>query len=206
MYIHFKALHLLLLSIYNISIVSGIQIYAGTSKLGGQRDTCVDIREFSCINNVCEPFAGSDHTRRGRNGDNPRGTCQPSEPCTEPTRGHCLENTISASGLHGMPSNKHFYCVSVLNFDKPAILWETNDCTGKKYFVPGAVEFGTWAKGAQANCVEIDPVSRVNAKPCLCPGQTEVFPPNGGSPSDVPELVGETYGLPASFDNSHTCD
>ncbi|KAL9633480.1 MAG: hypothetical protein Q9164_004679, partial [Protoblastenia rupestris] len=105
-----------------------------------------------------------------------------------------------------MPSNKHFYCVSVLNFDKPAILWEKSDCTGKKCFVPGAGEFGTWVKGAQANCVEIDPVSPVNANPCRSPGQTEVFPPNGGFPSDVPEPVGGTYGLPASFDNSHTCD
>ena len=95
--------------------VLAIQIFAGTSKLGGSGDTCGNIQEFSCINDICDPDAGSADNGRCRNGDDSGGTCAPSTQCSTPTPGHCLENTISAPGLHGMPSNKHFYCVNVLD-------------------------------------------------------------------------------------------
>ena len=189
-----------------VCFVNSIQIYAGTTKLSSQSSQCSDIQEFSCIGDVCDPLAGPANNGACRNGDDTSKTCQPNNFCSVPTAGHCLENTISHQGIHGMPDNKHFYCVNVINFDKPAILWEKNDCTGSNCFVPGAGYFNTWAIGAQANCVEIDPTTPIRTTPCLSPGQNGIFPPNGGFPSSVAEPVGGDYGLPASYTNSLTCN
>ena len=186
-------------------LVNSIQIFAGTSKLSGQSSTCLDIQEFSCIGDVCDSLAGPANNGACRNGDATSVQCQPNNFCSTPTPGHCLENTISVQGIHGMPDNKHFYCVNVINFDKPAILWEKNDCTGNNCFIPAAGYFNTWAIGAQANCVEIDPKTPIRTTPCLSPGQNGVFPPNGGFAAGVPEPVGGDYGLPASYTNSQTC-
>ncbi|KAI4232128.1 MAG: hypothetical protein LQ352_008355 [Teloschistes flavicans] len=100
---------------------------------------------------------------------------------------------------------KHFYCVNVLEFDQPAVIYEKADCTGKSCFIPGAGNYVTWSRGAQANCIEIDPQLPVNVSPCLSAGQNGLYPPNGGFPSGVPEPVGGDYGLPAAYANSQTC-
>ncbi|KAL9593936.1 MAG: hypothetical protein Q9219_007302 [cf. Caloplaca sp. 3 TL-2023] len=102
-------------------------------------------------------------------------------------------------------TDKHFYCVSVTEFDKPAIIYETADCTGKSCFIPGAGQWRTWANGARANCIDIDNKEPVNVPPCLAAGQNGRYPPNGGFPSDITEWVGGIYGLPAAFTDSHVC-
>lgn len=191
------------------SLASATQISAGTSTLGGAGDTCTNIQEFSCVNDICDPRAGLYYGGRCRNGDNPSGTCQPSKPCNKPTAGHCLENVISAPGTHSMPTlgtPKHFYCVQVLNYDRPAVLYENADCSGRSCFIPWAGHWAAWSRGAQANCVEIDPIVPVSIPACLAPGQSGTYPPNGGFPSGVNEHVGGDFGLPASYDNSLTCN
>ena len=203
----------LLLSLFLASRVTAVLISAGTSTLSGTNDQCSDIQEFSCINDFCDQQAGTGATSGGqcRNGDATSTPCTAGQYCGKPTAGHCLENTISESGLHAMPNSsqgtpKHFYCVSVTSFDKPVVLWENNDCTGQSCFVPNAGQFATWSRGAQGNCVEIDPVTPVNTTACIAAGQTSTFPPNGGFPSSVPEPVGGNYGLPAAWDNSNECN
>ena len=193
--------------------VPAVQISAGTSTLSGTNDKCSDIQEFSCINDICDQQAGSGSTSGGecRNGDASSTPCDAGAFCGKPTAGHCLENTISETGLHAMPNKsqgtpKHFYCVSVTSFDKPVVLWENDDCTGQSCFVPSTGQFTTWSRGAQGNCVEIDPVTPVNTTACISAGQKSTFPPNGGFPSSVPEPVGGDYGLPAAWDNSNECN
>ena len=106
----------------------------------------------------------------------------------------------------GMPSNKHFYCVNVLDFDKPVVLWETNTCTGKSCFIPNAGAFNTWTNTDQANCVEIDPVTPIITHPCIAAGQQGDTPFSGGIPSSVSLPVGGDYGLPVSFADTNTCN
>lgn len=192
--------------------VVAVQISVGTSTLSGANDQCSDIQEFSCINDICDQQAGIGASSGGkcRNGDAAWLACTAGQFCAKPTAGHCLENTISEGGTHAMPDKsrgtpKHFHCASVTNLDVPVILWENNDCTGKSCFIPGAGQFATWSRGAQGNCVEIDPVTPVNTIACVSAGQKSSFPPNGGFPSGVPEIVGGDYGLPAGWENSNEC-
>ncbi|KAL8798303.1 MAG: hypothetical protein Q9182_006776 [Xanthomendoza sp. 2 TL-2023] len=102
-------------------------------------------------------------------------------------------------------SEKHFYCVNALEYDKPAVIYEKADCSGKSCFIPGPGNWRTWASGAQANCIDIDPITPVSVPPCLAAGQSGKWPPTGGFPSDLSVPVGGVYGLPTSYDNSHTC-
>ena len=196
----------LCLCIYLFPLASAIQIFAGTTALGGINSQCGNIQEFSCIHDICDPYAGVAHNGRCRNGDDSSGTCQPNAACSVPTPGHCLENTISAAGIHSMPSNKHFYCVSVTEFDKATVIWANSDCTGRSCFIPGNGDYNTWALGVQGNCIDVGVEVPTNTTPCLSPGQTGLFPPNGGFPSSIPEPVGGEYGLPVAFLNSHSCD
>lgn len=206
-------LYFLLLTLVLITSTSAVQISAGTSTLSGTNDQCSDIQEFSCVNDICDQQAGLGSSIGGncRNGGASSTACTAGQFCGKPTAGHCLENTITESGLHAMPNKskgtpKHFYCVSVSNLDKPVVLWENNDCTGKNCFIPSAGQFATWSRGAQGNCVEIDPVTPVNTTACIAAGQKSTFPPNGGFPSSVPQAVGGDYGLPAAWDNSNECN
>lgn len=193
-------------------LASAIQIFAGTSTLGGANDVCGNIQEFACINDVCDPYAGAAHNGRCRNGDG--GDCAPSTLCNKPTKGHCIENTISASGSHSMPAkarnqgtDKHFYCLRVTEFNKPAIVYEKFDCTGRACFIPGNGNWKTWASGAQGNCVVIDNANPVNVPPCLAAGQSGRYPPSGqGFPSGVNEWVGGDYGMPQAFVNTQVCN
>ena len=105
-----------------------------------------------------------------------------------------------------MPSNKHFYCVNIIDFDKPIVVWEKNDCSGKSCYIPGNGYWQAWASSEQANCVEIDPVTPINTTACLSPGQDGFFPPQGGFPSYLNLPVGGDFSLPAAYENSHTCD
>ncbi|KAL8992288.1 MAG: hypothetical protein Q9169_007217 [Polycauliona sp. 2 TL-2023] len=202
-----KLLHVAWLLAYLCSLGSAIQIFVGTSTLGGARDTCEDIQEFSCINDTCDPYAGTDHNGRCRNGGNRDGTCPAATLCNEPGKDQCIENTISADGLHRMPTAKakHFYCAAVTEFDKPAVMYEKQDCTGKACFIPGNGQYVPWSRGAQANCIVINPTVPANVPPCLAAGQNGLYPPQGGFPSDKTESVGGDYGLPAAFDNSLVC-
>ena len=203
----------LLLSLPLAPTISGVLISAGTSTLSGTNDQCSDIQEFSCVNDICDEQVGTGSTSGGncRNGDAPLTPCTAGSFCGKPTAGHRLENIISETDLHAMPNKsqgtpKHFYCVSVTTLDKPLVLWENNDCTGQRCFVPSAGQFATWSRGAQGNCVEIDPETPMNTTACIAAGQTSTFPPNGGFPSSVPEPVGGDYGLPAAWDNSDECN
>lgn len=194
------------------SLASAIQISAGTSTLGGAKDTCGGIQEFACINDICDPYAGPAHNGRCRNGDG--SICDPGVLCNKPTAGHCIENTISAPGSHSMPANarkqgtdKHFTCVSVTEYDKPAVIFEKFDCTGKACFIPGNGQWKTWASGSQGNCVVIDSPDAVSVPPCLAAGQSGKYPPSGqGFPSDVNEWVGGIYGMPQAFVNTQVCN
>ncbi|KAL8941818.1 MAG: hypothetical protein Q9216_002018 [Gyalolechia sp. 2 TL-2023] len=100
---------------------------------------------------------------------------------------------------------KHFYCAKVLEFDKPAVLYQKPDCTGEACFLPGEGTYLAWAHGAQANCILIDPQPSVTVPPCLLPGQNTLYPSNGGFPSGVPENVGGEYGVPAAYADSRVC-
>ncbi|KAL8883079.1 MAG: hypothetical protein Q9198_000002 [Flavoplaca austrocitrina] len=187
------------------------QIFAGTSTLKGSKDTCQDTQEFSCVNDTCDPRTGFAYNARCRNGDNPDGTCDPGTLCNSSKAGRCIENTISSKGFHHTPtraegSEKHFYCVNVLEYDKPAVIYEKADCTGKSCFIPGEGHWRTWANGAQANCIDIDPGTPVSVPPCLAPGQGGKWPPTGGFPSDLALPVGGNNGLADSFADSHTCE
>lgn len=162
------------------------------------------------MNDICDPLSGFGAQGTCRNGDRDWKDCKPSQSCSQPTAGHCLESIISAAGLHAMPDSsvgtpKHFNCVNVQNLNVPVILWENTDCTGKSCFIPTNGNFGTWAHGEQGNCVEIGVTTPVNTTACLLPGQTSQFPVQGGFPSDVPEAVGGNYGLPVSTDNTQEC-
>ena len=106
----------------------------------------------------------------------------------------------------GQGTPKHFYCVTVTDYNVPAVIFQNNDCTGSSCFIPGAGNWQTWSSGAQGNCISIDPDTPINTTPCLAPGQDGEFPANGGFASDVPVPVGGDNGLPNSFANSHTCD
>ena len=202
----------LLLSLPLAPSVSAVLMSAGTATLSGANDQCTDIQEFSCVNDICDQQSGTGASSGGacRNGDAASTPCTAGQFCGKPTAGHCLENTISETGTHSMPNAsvgtpKHFYCVSVTTLDKPVLLWENDDCTGSSCFVPSTGQFATWSRGAQGNCVEIDPEVPVNTTACIAAGQSSTFPPNGGFPSSVPEPVGGQYGLAAAFDNSNEC-
>ena len=209
-----RLLHIgtLLLSLDTFKSVSAVQIFAGTSTLGGVNDQCGDIQEFRCVNDNCDPLAGSLNGGKCRNGDAASKTCDPGSNCGSPTAGHCLENTISAPGIHGMPDKtvgtpKHFTCVNVQNLDKPVVLWEKNDCTGSSCYIPSAGHFVTkWPRAAQGNCVEIDPVTPINTTACIAAGQKDHIPPNGGVDGDAFEVVGGDYGLPAFWETTYECN
>lgn len=94
---------------------------------------------------------------------------------------------ISAEGYHhtltaAQGTEKHIYCVNVLEYDKLAIIHEKADCTGKSCFIHGEGNWRTWAKGAQANCIDINPVTLVSVPPFLAPDQEGKWPRTGGFP------------------------
>ena len=101
---------------------------------------------------------------------------------------------------------KHFLCVNVIDLDKPVVLWETPDCTGKSCFIPTSGHFNTWSNSDQGNCVQINPNPPVDSTPCLAAAQGGPYPFQGGLPRDGHLSVGGDYGLPVSFQNSHSCD
>ncbi|KAI4188449.1 MAG: hypothetical protein L6R41_002128 [Letrouitia leprolyta] len=104
-------------------------------------------------------------------------------------------------------TDKHFYCLRVTEFNKPAIVYEKFDCTGRACFIPGNGNWKTWASGAQGNCVVIDNANPVNVPPCLAAGQSGRYPPSGqGFPSGVNEWVGGDYGMPQAFVNTQVCN
>ena len=191
---------------------SAVQIFAGTSQLKGVNDQCGDVQEFRCMNDVCDPSAGSANGGRCRNGDASRKTCDAGTNCGIPTAGHCLENRISAPGKHAMPDKsvgtpKHFSCVSVQQFDKPVLLWQNSDCTGSSCYIPSEGQFTTkWPRAAQGNCVEIDPVTPINTTACPIAGQNSAIPPNGGVDGDAQEVVGGDYGLPTFWETTYECN
>ncbi len=206
-------LQALVCSLFFSSRITAVLVTVGTSTLGGAKDQCSDIQEFSCINDICDQQAGSGASSGGkcRNGDAASTACTAGQFCGKPTAGHCLENTVSEKGLHAMPDKsqgtpKHFYCTSITQFDKPVVLWENNDCSGKSCFIPSEGQFATWSRGAQGNCVEIDPVVPINTTACISAGQSSSLPPNGGFPSSAFEVVGGDYGLPAGWENSNECN
>ena len=195
-----------------IHTVLSVQIFGGTSQLQGNYDQCGNYQEFSCVNDVCDPFAGSANNGRCRNGDDPSGTCPPNQSCSIPTKGHCLENTISAIGLHSTPSgargqgtDKHFYCVTIIDLNIPVVLWENTDCTGQSCFIPGNGPYLTWAFGERGNCIDIGPELPVNTVPCLSPGELYKTPFGGGFPAGMLLSVGGQYGSPAAYNNTDTC-
>ena len=162
------------------------------------------------MNDICDPLSGLGVQGTCFNGDAVFKNCKPSQSCSQPTAGHCLESVISAAGLHATPDSsvgtpKHFNCVNVQDLNVPVVLWEHPDCTGKSCFIPTNGSFGTWAHGEQGNCVEIGVTTPVNTTACLSPGQTGQFPVQGGFASDVPETLGGDYGLPISTDNTLEC-
>ena len=204
----------LIITLLCISIRStfATQIFIGTSQLDGLNDLCGDYQEFACVDDICDPSAGSASNGRCRNGDDPNETCQPNTDCSTPTKGHCLENTVSLKGLHSTPAkaknqgtDKHFYCVTVSNYNDPVIIWQNNDCTGSSCFVPGNGAYLTWDFGAQANCLDIAPETPVKTVPCLSPGEHGKGPFGGGFPAGLSIPVGGNYGPPVSYDNSNTC-
>ena len=202
-----------------------VQISVGTTKLDSAEARCSNIQEFSCVSDKCDPAVGQpSYTSSGlfdvpvvsekgdcRNGDRPNHFCGPGELCNDPTAGHCLENTISASGQHHMPSKdvgtpKHFLCLTVNKMDTPVIVWENADCSGLKCFIPGDGYWNTWKTGDQGNCVDIGVNQPIDAPPCLSAGQDGVWPSGGGFPRDVTTKVGGNFGRAASFENTMMCD
>ena len=202
---------LLSLFFHLLSIASAVQIFGGTYTLSGQNDRCGNFQEFSCVNDQCDPYAGPFNQGECRNGAAPGKPCAPNAYCDTPMEGRCLETTVSLPGNHSTPgpgqgTPKHFFCVSVTSYYTPVIIWENDDCTGQSCFIPDNGEFVTWSRGQLANCAQIDPQTAVSTLPCIAAGQSGIFPPQGGFPSNVPVTVGGSAGLPVAFDNSHTCD
>ena len=85
-------------------------------------------------------------------------------------RRRCIESTLSSNSFHHTPrraegSEKHFYCINVLEYDKLAVIYEKADCTGKSCSVPREDYWRTWANRAQANINDLAPVTPVSVHP-----------------------------------------